>query len=91
MRSNCPQKWSTNWWPMSASEDTFILEVWRPRESWSSHATLPTQRAGQALVHVSNPGPTGSLFHAPSGIRIRVATLKGWCPSPLDDGGTSPL
>ena len=25
---------------------------------------------------------------APSGIRIRVATLKGWCPRPLDDGGT---
>src|SRR5579859_4318422 len=23
----------------------------------------------------------------PSGIRIRVATLKGWCPRPLDDGG----
>src|SRR4051812_25152847 len=23
----------------------------------------------------------------PNGIRTRVATLKGWCPRPLDDGG----
>ena len=25
----------------------------------------------------------------PNGIRIRVAGLKGRCPRPLDDGGTS--
>ena len=24
----------------------------------------------------------------PNGIRTRVATLKGWCPGPLDDGGS---
>ena len=23
----------------------------------------------------------------PNGIRTRAATLKGWCPRPLDDGG----
>ena len=28
---------------------------------------------------------------APSGVRIRVATLKGWCPRPLDDGGPARL
>src|SRR5215211_157662 len=28
---------------------------------------------------------------APSGVRIRVATLKGWCPRPLDDGGPAQL
>ncbi len=25
----------------------------------------------------------------PNGIRTRAATLKGWCPRPLDDGGVS--
>ena len=25
---------------------------------------------------------------APKGIRIPVPSLKGWCPRPLDDGGT---
>ena len=25
---------------------------------------------------------------APKGIRIPVSSLKGWCPRPLDDGGT---
>ena len=24
----------------------------------------------------------------PNGIRTRAATLKGWCPRPLDDGGS---
>ena len=27
-------------------------------------------------------------FGAPKGIRIPVPSLKGWCPRPLDDGGT---
>jgi hypothetical protein len=27
------------------------------------------------------------LDGTPNGIRTRVATLKGWCPGPLDDGG----
>ena len=26
----------------------------------------------------------------PNGIRTRAATLKGWCPRPLDDGGRAP-
>src|SRR5205807_1586624 len=25
-------------------------------------------------------------FCSPNGIRTRVATLRGWCPRPLDDG-----
>jgi hypothetical protein len=29
-----------------------------------------------------------SIFQStPNGIRTRAATLKGWCPRPLDDGG----
>ncbi len=28
------------------------------------------------------------LGGAPKGIRIPVSSLKGWCPRPLDDGGT---
>ena len=27
----------------------------------------------------------------PNGIRTRAATLKGWCPRPLDDGGRNNL
>ncbi len=27
-----------------------------------------------------------SSFCSPNGIRTRVATLRGWCPRPLDDG-----
>jgi len=27
------------------------------------------------------------LCSTPNGIRTRAATLKGWCPRPLDDGG----
>src|SRR5579871_4411588 len=27
-----------------------------------------------------------SAFCSPNGIRSRVATLRGWCPRPLDDG-----
>src|SRR5690606_13197236 len=26
----------------------------------------------------------------PNGIRTRAATLRGWCPRPLDDGGLRP-
>ncbi len=26
-------------------------------------------------------------YRTPNGIRTRAATLKGWCPRPLDDGG----
>ena len=28
-----------------------------------------------------------SFLSTPNGIRTRAATLKGWCPRPLDDGG----
>ena len=27
------------------------------------------------------------MYGTPNGIRTRAATLKGWCPRPLDDGG----
>jgi hypothetical protein len=29
----------------------------------------------------------GFLLGTPNGIRTRAATLRGWCPRPLDDGG----
>jgi len=36
-------------------------------------------------------GPKGGLLScscasSPNGVRTRVSTLRGWCPSPLDDG-----
>ena len=38
-----------------------------------------------------NPGDAGCshVLSTPNGIRTRVATLRGWCPRPLDDGGQS--
>jgi hypothetical protein len=36
-----------------------------------------------------DPGPVtwADVAGTPNGIRTRVATLRGWCPRPLDDGG----
>ena len=31
-------------------------------------------------------GGSGALCCSPNGIRTRAATLRGWCPRPLDDG-----
>src|SRR5690606_30469376 len=31
----------------------------------------------------------GPVLCTPNGIRTRAATLRGWCPRPLDDGGWS--
>ena len=48
-------------------------------------------RAAAVLVHDSQqrglPVARSDGRGAPEGIRIPVATLKGWCPRPLDDGG----
>ena len=52
-------------------------------------------------IEVPRPGPTRPttktrrargrslelLTRTPNGIRTRAATLRGWCPRPLDDGG----
>ena len=32
-------------------------------------------------------GLSANFLRTPNGIRTRAATLKGWCPRPLDDGG----
>ena len=33
----------------------------------------------------------GFVWSTPNGIRTRAATLRGWCPRPLDDGGLMKL
>ena len=35
----------------------------------------------------TSPRDQWQLMCTPNGIRTRAATLKGWCPRPLDDGG----
>src|SRR5580692_6294837 len=42
-----------------------------------AHDQTPTDLAPQA---------GSSSICSPNGIRTRVATLRGWCPWPLDDG-----
>lgn len=42
----------------------------------------PTGRIVISAVHRMGSSPICS----PNGIRTRVATLRGWCPRPLDDG-----
>jgi hypothetical protein len=37
----------------------------------------------------TSPRDLEIVFCTPNGIRTRAATLKGWCPRPLDDGGRS--
>src|SRR5262249_49153435 len=36
------------------------------------------------------PRDQGLLLCTPNGIRTRAATLKGWCPRPLDEWGSFP-
>ena len=35
----------------------------------------------------ANTELSSNFLRTPNGIRTRAATLKGWCPRPLDDGG----
>jgi hypothetical protein len=44
---------------------------------------IPVTVICQAAPTVPQRHPNGT----PNGIRTRAATLKGWCPRPLDDGG----
>jgi hypothetical protein len=48
------------------------------------------QKDGQPGLYAT-PGqglytPGLVFYRSPNGIRTRVATLRGWCPRPLDDG-----
>ena len=38
----------------------------------------------------TSPRDQWRYVRTPNGIRTRAATLKGWCPRPLDDGGKKP-
>src|SRR4051794_32412261 len=42
---------------------------------------------GTATLVCVARGTCGDRPRTPNGIRTRAATLKGWCPRPLDDGG----
>ncbi len=48
---------------------------------------------GHSWSRVETPNPlqtkdfSPNFLRTPNGIRTRAATLKGWCPRPLDDGG----
>ncbi len=45
----------------------------------------------RALQTAPRDQETIVLCCTPNGIRTRAATLKGWCPRPLDDGGSVQL
>ena len=57
--------------------------LWAPHtgHSWS----LAGNRGHAKALAIS--GFSQSFLCTPNGIRTRAATLKGWCPRPLDDGG----
>ena len=44
--------------------------------------------AGQKARRYYTSGSASQMIGAPKGIRIPVTSLKGWCPRPLDDGGS---
>ena len=74
---------------------------WIQRRCGSSSSSSVKPRSCQASVHRNKPGWQGDpqtlgqspnldpdllLSCSPNGIRTRAATLRGWCPRPLDDG-----
>jgi hypothetical protein len=57
------------------------------------HATSPAEAAtspNHPERRHSFQARRTDVLGTPNGIRTRAATLKGWCPRPLDDGGSSP-
>ncbi len=50
-------------------------------QSWSQPVT-----SGHTKI-LAIKGFWADFQSTPNGIRTRAATLKGWCPRPLDDGG----
>ena len=60
------------------------------RELQLHHGTNVVQRdvcRTASIVSMYLPLIALALMRTPNGIRTRAATLKGWCPRPLDDGG----
>ena len=62
--------------------DAVLADAWGPRHRATSY------RCGQTADKPCQlPKPIPQLTRSsPNGIRTRVATLRGWCPRPLDDG-----
>ncbi len=79
-----------------------MVEIWRSvahraDTSWSNYYRAPRARVGNngwsAFQKGASPVNTGRVHGAmtpsdPSGIRTRVAAVKGPCPGPLDDGAS---
>ena len=59
------------------------------RGSFVGHHVLPFVPTGWRDRVLGAAFGLGSGRSTPNGIRTRVATLKGWSPGPLDDGGRS--
>src|SRR5437764_5543635 len=60
-----------------------------PSPTHRSPGTTGTPRRSTCTPSRSISKPTlsrGALRSSPNGIRTRAATLRGWCPRPLDDG-----
>ena len=56
---------------------------------WESNRTDRRSRCTMTDTQESdtNQDRQENFLSTPNGIRTRAATLKGWCPRPLDDGG----
>src|SRR5690606_23009133 len=77
-----------------AQSGTFRVESgwYGPVRSDTGHNRAPSASEYQNRQNPWSEGTFGALTRGfvggtPNGIRTRAATLRGWCPRPLDDGG----
>ncbi len=68
----------------TAEPDTVPEDDRNMGRDMGSAAHVPAVRTP---AHRITPGSGSLVSSTPNGIRTRVATLRGWCPRPLDDGG----
>src|SRR5262245_38349512 len=76
-----------------ATEPDWVIVRWRCGK-WGFPAAWLHRVGGQAftapnlptLLPNVSPFQFYTYFTDPDGIRTRVASVKGWCPGPLDDG-----
>ena len=74
--------------PPACKAGALPAELTAPGQAKStSAADAPIARTPPKIIMVARSAAGSSAVNAPSGIRTRATTLKGWRPRPLVDGG----